>query len=65
MSHEHIIKYYESFIRRDKICIIMEFASGGDIKSVTKDKLTKNEYLSEDIVKIAIYVGLEVVYRSD
>jgi serine/threonine protein kinase len=38
LNHENIVKYYESFIHKNKFCIIMEYADGG-IKT-NKDYIT-------------------------
>ena len=30
LDHPNIIKYYETFIHNDKLCIVMEYADNGE-----------------------------------
>lgn len=34
VRHENIIKYHTSFVEDDSLCIIMEYAEGGDLQTV-------------------------------
>lgn len=55
LDHPSIIKFYDSFIYKHKICIIMEFAEGGDLKSIIKDHQNRLEIIEEDQVTAQIY----------
>jgi serine/threonine protein kinase len=35
LKHDHIIRYFHSFIDRDALYILMEYAEGGDIHTVS------------------------------
>lgn len=35
VSHPHIIKFYDSYIKELKLHIVMEYADGGDLQHVT------------------------------
>ena len=48
VDHPHIIKYYESFIRKDKLFIIMEYAEKGDLKGLIKKHSAKEGDLVEE-----------------
>lgn len=39
LKHDHIIRYYHSFVDREAFYILMEYAEGGDIHSVSSLKL--------------------------
>jgi serine/threonine protein kinase len=51
MSHENIIYYYDSFIMKEKLCIIMEYAENKDLKAAIREKISKNEKFSEEQVQ--------------
>ena len=42
LTHPNIIKYYESFIHNNKLCIIMEYAHFGDMKQKIKQAVENN-----------------------
>ena len=43
-NHPFVIKYYENFIYKEKVCILTELATGGNL-----EKLEKNQvHLTED-----------------
>ena len=54
MKHENIIKYYDSFIRKNKLYIIMEIAEGGDLKMLIKEKIESKTKFDEETVIILI-----------
>lgn len=39
LSHPNIIKYYSSFLENENLHIVMEYAEGGDLYSVSHFKL--------------------------
>jgi serine/threonine protein kinase len=38
LSHVNIVKLVDTFLHRDKLCIVMEFADGGDLASIVKER---------------------------
>ena len=49
INHDNIIKYYDSFINKRKLCIIMEYADS-DLKSIIKSNLIYNTSIPENLV---------------
>ena len=35
LMHPHIVQFRESFLTRDSLAVVMEFASGGDLRSAS------------------------------
>ena len=55
LNNDFIIKYKESFLKDNKLCIVMEYANGGDLYQMIND-YKKN---SNVIIKFSlIYVGI-------
>jgi NIMA (never in mitosis gene a)-related kinase len=50
MLHPNIIQYKEAFVNRDKLCIIMELATKGDLAKVIKVSNAARQRLHEDDV---------------
>ena len=46
------MRYYDRVIdkRKKKICIIMEYCEGGDMKILLKNCKKKKDYIAEDVV---------------
>jgi len=64
-SHPNIIRYCEAFIEDDKLCIITEFASHGDLLSKIKKRHSTRRYFSEDMIWsffIQLCVGLQYLH---
>lgn len=39
LNHPNIVKFYDVYkTRRKKLCIVMEFADGGDLNKIIKKK---------------------------
>eukprot|EP00931_Biecheleriopsis_adriatica_P089809 TRINITY_DN6388_c0_g1_i1.p1 TRINITY_DN6388_c0_g1~~TRINITY_DN6388_c0_g1_i1.p1 ORF type:complete len:1021 (+),score=225.65 TRINITY_DN6388_c0_g1_i1:108-3170(+) len=38
LAHPHIIAYFDSFIEKDTLHIVLEYADGGDLSSVLRDR---------------------------
>lgn len=34
LQHINIVNYYEAFVSQNRLCIVMEFCSGGDLRKV-------------------------------
>lgn len=32
LEHEHVVRYYDSFIERGVLCIVMEYCNRGDLQ---------------------------------
>ncbi|CAD8184192.1 unnamed protein product [Paramecium pentaurelia] len=50
LKHPNIISYYVSFIEQDNLCIIMEYAEGGDLQKLLKDYKEKRKSLKENTI---------------
>lgn len=47
LDHPYIIKYYNSFIKNNYLCIIMEYAAGGDLQHLIKNHKEKQKQIPE------------------
>ena len=45
-----IIRYYDSFLENDSICIVMEYASGGSLYDKITDYKTRGEFIEEKMI---------------
>ncbi|CAD8199171.1 unnamed protein product [Paramecium pentaurelia] len=50
LKHPNIITYYMSFIEQDNLCIIMEYAEGGDLQKLLKDYKEKRKFMQEETI---------------
>ncbi|CAD8169382.1 unnamed protein product [Paramecium octaurelia] len=50
LKHPNIISYYVSFIEQDNLCIVMEYAEGGDLQKLLKDYKEKRKCLKEPTI---------------
>lgn len=50
LDHPYIIKYYDSFIKNPYLCIIMEYAAGGDLQHVIKHYSKQQKEVPENQV---------------
>lgn len=50
INHPNLIQYIESFIHKDKLCIVMEYADGGDLNQKIKEYSSKNKLIPEHII---------------
>ena len=48
LNHPNLIQYYNSFIHKNKLCIIMEYADGGDLSSKIETHLKQNRLIPEN-----------------
>jgi len=48
LSHPNIVAYYETFFEGTKLCIVMEFADGGDLSEAVKARLPQHQHYKED-----------------
>lgn len=67
LSHPNIIKSYEVYkTRTEKLCIVMEYADGGDLEKLKLDKKKSgSKFTEEEILNIfcQIVMGLKVIHR--
>ena len=51
MDNPYIVKYYESFINNDTICIVTEYCDGGDLaQKIREARKEDNKFSEEKIV---------------
>ncbi|CAD8105265.1 unnamed protein product [Paramecium sonneborni] len=50
LKHPNIITYYMSFIELDNLCIIMEYAEGGDLQKLLKDYKERRKFMQEETI---------------
>lgn len=50
LNHPYIIRYYESFIKDNKLCIVMDLAQGGDLTNIINEYIKTGESIEEDKV---------------
>jgi len=50
LNHKYIIKYYDSFIKNPYLCIIMEYAAGGDLQHIIKHYIKQQKQIPESQV---------------
>lgn len=63
LSHKHIIQYHDSFIHKNKLSIITEYADNGDLHSLIQSHLHNNTLLSEDSIwSILIQLLIAISY---
>ena len=64
IKSEHIIKYYESYMENDCLCIIMEYGGNKDLKKYIDEQ---NHLIDEKIIKdiiIQICLGLKEIHKN-
>lgn len=63
LNHPTIIKYYESFVDKGHICIVMEYANAGDLYSLIKKRQARKELLPQnDVLTIFTLLVLSLKY---
>ena len=68
VSHQNIIKYYSSFLEKEILYIIMEYAELGDLYSLIKHYKKHSKYFDEiDLWKISseVLLGLEYLHSQN
>jgi serine/threonine protein kinase len=50
MNNEHIVKYEQSFIKKEQITIVMEYYVNGDLDQHIKQLKAKGKRLSEESI---------------
>ena len=48
LKHPHIIKYHNSFVENEFLCIIMEYAERGDLHKLLKESRENKQHFAED-----------------
>ncbi|CAF0969471.1 unnamed protein product [Adineta steineri] len=67
LHNEHIVKFYESFLENDCLCIVTEFCEGGDLDQRFKELKKQNRVLDEEqIVEwlIQILIAVQYMHKS-
>ncbi|CAF3676409.1 unnamed protein product [Rotaria sordida] len=67
LHNEHIVKFYESFLENDCLCIVTDYCEGGDLDHRLKELKKQNRKLEEDqIVEwlIQILIAVQYMHKS-
>jgi serine/threonine protein kinase len=48
MDHPHVVRYVRSFVRKGALCIVMEYADGGDLYQLIKQRKAEQRLFAED-----------------
>lgn len=63
MRHPHIVSFKDSFVMDDMLCIVMEWASGGDLGEVISSHKRSCKHLSEaDVIKYLHQICTALAY---
>lgn len=64
LQHPNIVAFWESFKTNNSIYIVMEFADGGDLDKLIKDR--KGRYFSENsVLQIFVQISLAIKHVHD
>ena len=50
LNNDNLIKYFNSFIHKDKLCIVMEYADDGDLHSKIEKHLNEKKLIPEKTI---------------
>lgn len=67
LNHINLIQYVNSFIHKNKLCILMEYAENGDLSKIIKNHITLKKYISEEQIWtyfIQICRGLQYMHSK-
>ncbi|CAF2601961.1 unnamed protein product [Rotaria sp. Silwood2] len=67
LQNEHIVKFHESFLENDCLCIVTEYCEGGDLDHRIKELKKQNRKLEEDQVVewlIQILIAVQYMHKS-
>ena len=66
MEHPYIVKYFDSFIEKNTLNIIMEYCEGGDLYNLIKQQFGR-PLIEQKIWKFVIQVclGLQYIHRKN
>lgn len=63
LQHPHIISYVDSFVHNEKLCICMNWASGGDLGTqISQHKRSGKRFLEVDVIKCCYQVSSALAY---
>lgn len=66
MRHPYIVTYRESFMDRRCLCIVMDFADGGDMYSkIAKQKQTGKQFNEEQVLDWFVQICLALKHVHD
>ena len=69
ISNQYIIKYYNSFIKDEKLCIIMEYCDNSDLREFINEHKSNNNQLIDQTVIISIIfqicLGLKEIHDNN
>lgn len=67
LNHINLIQYVNSFIHKNKLCIVMEYAENGDLSKIIKNHITLKKFISEEQIWtyfIQICRGLQYMHSK-
>ncbi|CAF1063352.1 unnamed protein product [Adineta ricciae] len=67
LHNDYIVKFHESFLENDCLCIVTEFCEGGDLDQRLKELKKQNRTLEEDQViewLIQILIAVQYMHKS-
>ena len=67
LKSEYVIKYYESFVEKDCLYIIMEYGGNTDLKKYIEERFKKNNLIDEKIIINIIKqicLGLKEIHKN-
>ena len=50
LNHINLIHYFDSFIHKDKLCIVMEYADDGDLNAKIQSHYKLHQYIPEKTI---------------
>jgi len=51
LTHKHIIRLYSAFVVNTDICLIMEYADGGELVDIVREKDGLSEIEARNIIR--------------
>ena len=63
-NHPFVIKYYEKFIYKDKVCIVTELASCGNLEDLEKKQINFTEDEAMNYFTM-ILIGLHYLHKNN
>eukprot|EP01065_Artemidia_motanka_P033286 TRINITY_DN4025_c0_g1_i1.p1 TRINITY_DN4025_c0_g1~~TRINITY_DN4025_c0_g1_i1.p1 ORF type:complete len:466 (+),score=177.15 TRINITY_DN4025_c0_g1_i1:75-1472(+) len=66
LDHPNVVKYHDSFTEQQVLCIVTEFADGGDLGQRIKDYRSRGQLIAEELIlSWAIQLVLALKYLHD
>eukprot|EP00210_Caulerpa_lentillifera_P004065 g3878.t1 len=62
LRHPHVIRFHEAFLTEDRLCIVLEYADGGDLQKYLDEVKTLNEDMARYYFQ-QIILGLDYCHK--